>query len=240
MTKKVDKSAPLPRYYQVYQSLLERIREGEFSEEQPLPPERMLTQEYGVSRITIIKAMELLKNEGVIDRQHGRGTFIRTTKLENDPTEQLSLTDNLARMGIKPEWRVLKKDWHELDEEKAQLLSLPADETYFQVTVQLLTDSSPFGYHKMQISADLARQEKVELLTDNQLVQFFRDYPINNRCKVERGFEALPAGPAEVKLLEVNLRDPVLLIDLIYKDQNDRVVEFIRSYFRGDTFRYTL
>jgi len=74
--RRVDPSDPMPRYFQVYASLLERIRSGEFSQGSLLPPERQLGEEYGVSRITVIKSLDMLEREGYVVRQQGRGTFV--------------------------------------------------------------------------------------------------------------------------------------------------------------------
>jgi DNA-binding LacI/PurR family transcriptional regulator len=79
MTHKIDPENPLPRYYQVYSSLRERINSGEFEPDTALPAERQLVKDYGVSRITIVKALDALENDGLIRREHGRGTFV------NDP-----------------------------------------------------------------------------------------------------------------------------------------------------------
>jgi len=73
---KVDVDNPLPRYYQVYVSLEERIRAGEFGPGDALPSERQLAVDYGVSRITIVKSLDMLVDDGLIDRQHGRGNFV--------------------------------------------------------------------------------------------------------------------------------------------------------------------
>ena len=72
----LDQDDPLPLYYQVYHSLLERIRAGEFVPGDALPSERRLAEAYGVSRITIIGALDVLEQENLIERQHGRGTFV--------------------------------------------------------------------------------------------------------------------------------------------------------------------
>jgi len=72
----VDPGNPLPLYYQVYASLLERIQGGEFPPGSYLPAERQLTEDYGVSRITIIKALNELSREHHIKRQQGRGTVV--------------------------------------------------------------------------------------------------------------------------------------------------------------------
>ena len=79
MIHTVDPNNPLPLYYQVYQSILQRIQTGEFTPGNPLPPERKLVEEYGASRITIVKALDMLENDGFIDRQHGRGTFVTSS-----------------------------------------------------------------------------------------------------------------------------------------------------------------
>ncbi len=72
----VDPSDPLPLYYQVYVSLFKRIQGGEFPPGSFLPAERQLTEDYGVSRITIIKALNELSRDHHIKRQQGRGTVV--------------------------------------------------------------------------------------------------------------------------------------------------------------------
>src|SRR5262249_25058799 len=83
-TENVDPGNPLPLYFQVYKSLLERIQRGEFLPGSFLPPERQLTEDYGVSRITIIKALDELAKEQYVKRQQGRGTVVV------DPAERAS------------------------------------------------------------------------------------------------------------------------------------------------------
>jgi DNA-binding LacI/PurR family transcriptional regulator len=72
----VNPSDPLPLYYQVYVSLFKRIQGGEFPPGSFLPAERQLTEDYGVSRITIIKALNELSRDHHIKRQQGRGTLV--------------------------------------------------------------------------------------------------------------------------------------------------------------------
>ena len=84
VTEKVDPENPLPLYFQVYKSLLERIQQGEFPPGSFLPPERQLTEDYGVSRITVIKALDELVKAHYVKRQQGRGTIV------TDPAERSS------------------------------------------------------------------------------------------------------------------------------------------------------
>ena len=74
--RKVDPNDPMPRYYQLYASLLDRIQSGEFASGSVIPTERELGEDYGVSRITVIKALDMLERDGHVVRQQGRGTFV--------------------------------------------------------------------------------------------------------------------------------------------------------------------
>jgi len=74
---KIDPDNPLPLYYQVYADLREQIESGVLAPGDALPPERKLVEAYGVSRITIVKALDKLASDNLIDRQHGRGTFVK-------------------------------------------------------------------------------------------------------------------------------------------------------------------
>lgn len=72
----LDPHSPFPRYYQIYSALRERIISGEYRPGQALPAERQIAKAYGVARLTVVKAFDLLERDGLIDRQHGRGTFV--------------------------------------------------------------------------------------------------------------------------------------------------------------------
>ena len=87
----VDPKSPIPRYYQVYTSLRSRIREGEFQAGDALPSERQLVEDYGVSRITIVKALGMLDQEGLIERQHGKGNFVTNRLIAMDEPERLKI-----------------------------------------------------------------------------------------------------------------------------------------------------
>ena len=76
MQNTIDPNSPIPRYYQIYSSLRGRIKSNEFRVGDPLPSERQLVLDYGVSRITVVKALDILEKEGLIERQHGRGNFV--------------------------------------------------------------------------------------------------------------------------------------------------------------------
>ena len=69
-----------PAYQQVADDLRQRIIDGALQAGDKVPSEAELMNDYGVSRIVVRMAMEALQNEGLVDKQQGRGTFVRTQR----------------------------------------------------------------------------------------------------------------------------------------------------------------
>lgn len=73
----VDRTSGLPAFRQVAADLREKITAGDYAPGEQLPSERELVDSYGVSRPTIREAVNLLRSEGLVTAEHGRGVFVR-------------------------------------------------------------------------------------------------------------------------------------------------------------------
>lgn len=71
---------PQARYEQVADQLRQAIAAGELRPGDPLPSESHLSEQYGLSRPTINKAVRLLMSEGLVTVEHGRGSFVKTRR----------------------------------------------------------------------------------------------------------------------------------------------------------------
>ena len=74
----VDRTSGVPVYRQVADDIRGRIDAGQYPPGDALPSEPALMEEYGVSRPTLREAIKLLRNEGRLTVEHGRGMFVRT------------------------------------------------------------------------------------------------------------------------------------------------------------------
>jgi GntR family transcriptional regulator len=66
-----------PKYAQIVNALRRRIADGTYPPGSVLPSETQLIKEFGVSRPTVVRALDTLKLRGEIDREHGRGSFVK-------------------------------------------------------------------------------------------------------------------------------------------------------------------
>jgi GntR family transcriptional regulator, arabinose operon transcriptional repressor len=99
--RSLDPNSPLPRYYQIYSALLTRIKTGELAAGAALPSERHIAEQYGVARLTVVKALDLLARDNLISKQHGRGTFVLPQPEENLKTIAFIKAGGLVQSELK-------------------------------------------------------------------------------------------------------------------------------------------
>ncbi|GAA3038695.1 GntR family transcriptional regulator [Actinokineospora globicatena] len=89
-----------PKYVSIQDDLVRRIAAAEFRAGRPLPPQRELSEEYGVSLMTLRQALRALEDEGVVEQVAGKGTFVRAHRVPYLAAGLGSIVDDLAAQGI--------------------------------------------------------------------------------------------------------------------------------------------
>jgi GntR family transcriptional regulator, arabinose operon transcriptional repressor len=81
MLRQIDTAVPLPKYYQIGESIKEKIFSGAYSEGEKLPTVRKLAEYFDTTLVTVSNAMRLLNDGGYIDKIHGKGMFIKNPSI---------------------------------------------------------------------------------------------------------------------------------------------------------------
>src|SRR5260370_17742489 len=99
----LERSNPLPLYYQLKEVLKQQIRAGHLAPHTAIPSEPELVAQYHVSRATVRQALTELVHEGLLYRQHGRGTFVCEPRVQQHTISELtSFSEELRRRGKQP------------------------------------------------------------------------------------------------------------------------------------------
>ena len=106
----IDCNSSVPLYHQVRDQILSDIETGVIKKGEKLPSELVLAQEYGVSRITIRKALESLEADEILVRKQGKGTFITTPKTQFKADDQIGFTESWKLLGKTPRTQVIKME----------------------------------------------------------------------------------------------------------------------------------
>src|SRR5262245_22769066 len=102
-------TAAKPLYAQLRDALRVRILDGTLSAGSQIASESELTQQHGVSRITVRQALNDLQKEGLIFRVHGKGTFVSERTVGQDLTRLRGLSESLSAEGHEVHNRLLSR-----------------------------------------------------------------------------------------------------------------------------------
>jgi GntR family transcriptional regulator len=239
LISQLDHTSPTPLYFQVYNSLQQRIANTEFEVGKVLPSEAKMARYYGVSYATVKRAVKLLRDEGVVRHLPGRGNCVSAPQLHLDPTSRSHVTEAVRRSGGVPEWKILSQQWLTGPNAAADGLRIQRAKRLFHVELLLLSDSVPIGYHLVYLPAKTAKRAQVEQMSDEQLLDYLRDAPAAANCQTSRCLVAQLAEPAFADFLAVDTAQAIMKVDIQHTTIKGDFFQAQRSYYRGDRFSYT-
>lgn len=98
--KQMEVRNPVPRYHKLYLALREKILRNEWAQGDLLPSEIEISKSFGVSRVTVRKALALLAEENLLRRFQGRGSFVSPRVDARPVTASIGAQlDNAANLG---------------------------------------------------------------------------------------------------------------------------------------------
>ena len=129
----LDKHLPIPLYRQLERALREAIESGQWQSGQQLPNEGELAQTFGVSKITVRQALQLLAHQGFVRREQGRGTFVSTARFGEGPRELTSFSEEMRSHNLTATSRVLEQIAAKATDRVAQALGIRAGDAVLRL-----------------------------------------------------------------------------------------------------------
>ncbi len=131
----------------IYKSIADRLRlrlnSSDYNIGSPLPGEKALAKEFGVARMTIRKALDLLVSWGLVERRHGSGTFVARKDVHHETTNLTGLVEVLRQQGKEVQSKVLQFEVMPAPPAIASQLRIQVDERiYFSRRVRYV-DGKP-------------------------------------------------------------------------------------------------
>lgn len=191
------------RYRDIAAVLRDRITSGSLGPGGLLPSEAALGDEFAVSRVTIRRALEVLRDEGVLDARQGVGWFVAEEPVRQSLARLATIESQLERGGIRPERRVLE---FELTVAAPAVARVLGTTRVLRVRRLHLAGGQPFALVTVWCPADLAGTLS---LADVERSPFYELLDLALRGAVQTiGAEA--ADPETGRLLGVPVGSPVL------------------------------
>ena len=191
------------RYRDIADDLRGRVGIGEFAAGRTLPSESELSGSYEASRVTIRKALELLRDEGLVDARQGFGWFVAVDPLRQSLGRLGTIEAQLSASGVRSERRILDFGFVPAPARAREVLGSP---TVLEVRRLNLADGEPFArvtvWCPEELGAHLSRAD-VERTPFYELL----DVPLGGAVQT---IGAAVADRRDASLLEVPVGSPVL------------------------------
>lgn len=231
--------SPVPLYVQIKDYLRLNIQNGVFDVNERIPSERQLAEQFGVNRLTVSKALSELTQEGLIYSRVGKGTYVSPPKIDQTLQSLTSFTEDMNNRGKRASARVLYAQVDPANQEIARALSiLPGAEIVALHRVRM-ADALPVALERSHIIYALCPGilEKHDFCQES-LYRVLREEYNLRLTHAHQTIEAVIAGEVEQDVLEAEPGTPVLSVTRVTFNENDQPIEYVRSSYRGDRYKF--
>ena len=205
------------RYRAIADELRRRVERGDFAAGALLPSEAELSGEFGASRVTVRRALEELRQEGLVDARQGLGWFAAADPLRQSLARLGTIEDQLAASGVEPSRRILSFGYVKAPPRVRQVLGAA---TVLEVVRLNLADGAPFARVTVWCPEDLAGDLSRD---DVERAPFYELLPVELGGAVQ-SIGAAAASDEDAELLEIPPGSPVLRCERITTTADDEPV----------------
>ncbi len=237
MPIRVDRSSPVPLYFQVAQHLEHMIESGELPMGTRLENETDLADRLGLSRPTMRRAIEYLVGRGLLVRKRGIGTQVVHAKVTRE-VGLTSLYDDLAKTGRDPSTQVVSFRTEAASDVIAVELGIPAGTPAYVFERLRYADAEPLALMRNYVPAHLLRLAPADLEAQG-LYNLLRANGITMQI-AKQAIGARTATAAEARALGERRRAPLLTMERSAYDDQGRAVEHGHHLYRASRYSFDL
>lgn len=236
-----DPNSPVPMYKQIAQELVQEINSGLYAPGEKLPSENELRQKYGVSRVTVRNALNLLTQQNIIYSVHGKGTFTKLPSLHNELAQIVSFKRVLRDKGLTGYTRVDSYTEDCGDPRGAKHFSGP----FARLTLCAHVSGAPAAYYISYLSPSIAPTMWALAREEEARGQAFSTYDLHLKAntllsRIEQKIYAVNADKELADILAVKKGMALIVLKSAYYDENNELIEYKYGYYRSDIYFFTL
>jgi GntR family transcriptional regulator len=233
----IDKSSPIPMYYQLESHIKNQINAGIILPGDSIPSEREYAENYGISRMTVRQAINSLVNEGLLYRKKGSGTFVSEKKIEQPLQGLTSFTEDMKKRGLSPTSKLIHFEIIPANSFIANELKINEFAPVYEIKRIRLADGEPMALETNYLSANMVKGLTEEVV--NASIYAYIEEKLNLRiAHADQLIESIKASVEDEKLLKIEKGHPMLYIQRNTYLQDGTPLELVKSVYRGDRYKF--
>lgn len=236
----LSNDAVTPLHHQVYVVLRQQIEEGFYHGGKAIPSEHELSQTFQVSRITVRRALGRLKQEGLVSRSRGRGTFARAPARPQAISANLrGIFENLLAMGLRTRVRLIEFGYLPAPPAIAEKLRLEPGALVQRAVRVRYHEGVPFSHLTTYLPEEIGRHCDEQELSDKPLLLLMERAGIKVAA-ADQSVSAKLADTMVAPLLQVETGSALLWVKRLVFDRDGRPVEYLHALYRPDVYEYQM
>lgn len=234
---KLDAKSSQPYYQQLQQQLLALIGSGALEPGRSLPAERVLAEQLQVSRNTIKRCYDALREAQTLGSAGRGGTMVRETPRVSPLMGRIKgFTEEMHELGMTPSTRVLERRMLQ-DRTIASVFGRPAAASFLKLVRLRLADEQPMSrevaWYDMSLAPALEHWDG-----HGSIYLFLADSCGVQLSQAEQTIEAVLSSTVEAEVFGFQTPAPCLLIKRHSYNSHRQLVEYVEGTFRGDAYAY--
>jgi len=234
MTEDINK----PLYSRIQEYIAELILSGKLTPESRIQSEREFSEDLGVSRMTVRRALTELVNEGLLERRHGSGTYVAKPKVTYESGELVNYVLAMQQRNIATTSQLLEFNEIAASRRLSELLKIEIGQPIYRVDILRFANRVPVilergffpcsRFPKLE-EWDLEKSSFHDLLTTVYNIRLGR---------ISQTVEAAAAADTVAGQLRVEENSPVLMLSrTMYQEETGEPVVFSHDFLRSDYAR---
>jgi GntR family transcriptional regulator len=227
-----------PLYTRIQEYIAEMILSGKLKPESKIQSEREFSEDLGVSRMTVRKALTELVNEGLLERKHGSGTYVAKPKITYESIEMVNYIQAMELRNIATSTQLLEFNEMVTSRRLSEILEIEIGAPIYHLVLLRFANRVPVimerGYFPSQYYPkmedwNLEKTSTIDLLTSVYGIRLGR---------ISQSVEAVAAADQVAQQLRVEEGVPLLMLSrLIISRDTEKPVVFSQDFLRSDYAR---
>lgn len=226
-------------YLQISNEIKTKIKKEEYKEGQKISTEEELCNEYNVSRITVRKAIQLLCDQNILVKKHGKGTFVALPKAIDTMSISQSFTGYCKRNGMEPSSEVLSKKIIQADKFISNKLGVETGNDIIEIRRILSIDNEPtvFEIDYFRLSFKFLMEKK---LNNESLLKTLIAENVTNIYKFDHIVSVKKGDKLIVENLGKDSNFSFLHVSETVKSPEDEIIYYNEQYVVSGKYNYTV
>lgn len=225
-------------YLQLREVVRNKIEEGEYLPGTAIPSENVLAETYGINKLTVRNAVDELVEEGLLKRVQGKGVYVMAP-IERDLEVLGGFTQTMNEKNVHSKKKLLQKGQRRAGSKYASTLGISDEDMIYYIKRLDYANEEPIALQEIYIPYNLVPKVEGIDLSVFSMFEIYKFYGINP-VRALQTLDLVNLTQADARLLNITKKQTVFLFSCTTYDENGRVIEFSRSYTRGDKCNFSV